>query len=181
MCRVIFFLGAMSLLLPAASCTRTTVAPQTLGAPEFVRVTEPFASPLAPPGSGSAEIASPEETSARVTAAAGGTITAGRYTVTIPAGALEADTLVTVRVREESGMVGCELTPHGIEFATAVLLTMDLTGTGCACTETVTIYWYDPSADTWVDVGGTLDPATLGLSTPLLHFSEYRAGRAGWQ
>jgi hypothetical protein len=181
--RVILLLAIATLCLVAASCTQNATTPQHPGAPEFLRVTDPQCTTLrAPglPGARTVTIAPSGETSVLVMAAKGGIVTAGRYTVTIPPFALTENTLITVRVEEADGTVGCELLPHGIQFAAPVLLTMNLTGTSFTATEPVTIFWYDTSKGVWVDVGATLDIATLRVSSQLPHFSSYKAGRAGW-
>jgi hypothetical protein len=173
-------LSAALLVLMVASCAENTTSPQTPGVPEFVRVTDPFSTSLGLSGSRTATSAPSTETTVMVSAAAGGLVTAGRYSVMIPPGALPADTWITVRAKEADGTVGCELLPHGLVFAVPVTLSMNLTGTSYAGTTPVTIYWYDTSKGLWVDVGGSMNPATTQVSTPLPHFSDYKAGRAGW-
>jgi hypothetical protein len=179
--RVIRVLSAASPLLETAANRENTTGPPSSGAPEFVRVTVPSSTAIGLSGWRAASALLVNAGSAIVRADEGGTVTAGRYIITIPAGALKADTRITLRVMEEDGVVGCELLPHGIEFLTAVQLTMDLTGTSFTAVEPVSIYGYDTRAGEWVDVGATLDSTTLQLWTRPSRFSCYRAGRIpGW-
>ncbi|MBM3286669.1 MAG: hypothetical protein FJY88_04880 [Candidatus Eisenbacteria bacterium] len=112
--------------------------------------------------------------------AAGGTVSIGRYRVTVPPGALRTATEIKVTIREAGGHIGCELEPHGITFLRPVTLTMDLSGTDLSGHNDVTIYWYDENDGTWVDMGGVCDPASGRVSVGIWHFSQFRAGRAGW-
>ncbi len=182
MSRVILLLAIATLCLVAASCTQNTTTPQIPGSPEFQRVMDPSpsASPLRQGDATMSNAAKKAEASQLIAADTGGTVNTGRYTVTIPAGALATDTMITVQVKENMGIVGCELLPHGITFATPVKLTISLTGTDYTGIGPVTIFWYDTAQKGWVDVGGTFELPTFELSTQLSHFSTYRAGRSGW-
>jgi hypothetical protein len=87
-------------------------------------------------------------------------------------------------------------------FRLPVLLSVNTTGTNTDA-ETLSIYWFNPSDRSWVDMNCEKDLATTrmcldmvaagdvtapdltagnvtGLSTHLSHFSRYSAGKAGW-
>ena len=114
----------------------------------------------------------------------GGSYTVGRFTVTVPPGAVDVPIELTIddRTYYEEGRVIVELGPHGQEFRVPVTLTMDLTGTTTAMEGDATIYWYDEARRAWVDLDGTFDPATKTVSVELEHFSRYGGGgREGCQ
>lgn len=110
----------------------------------------------------------------------GGEVRQGRFKVTIPPGALAADTYITVRDRSTS-YVRCELQPHGIQFSQPVTLEIDLRGLGWAPYTNWSVYWHQPG-NTWEDQHGVFTNGRV--SAQLWHFSEYApgmdGGRAGW-
>jgi hypothetical protein len=108
----------------------------------------------------------------------GGKVAYGRYQVTLPAGALSADTYITVR-DPESDFVSCELEPHGIQFLVPVELQIDLHGLHYSPYTDWSIYWL-VGEDQWQNQGGTFENEKVRAS--LRHFSEYAPGRgrAGW-
>lgn len=122
------------------------------------------------------------ETRVFVTAKEGGSVQAGRHQLVIPAGALPADTLITLRdVTSSSGHVACEAYPEGLHFLKPVLLTthigdvVDPTG--------YQIYWVSNpglAAEDWVRMKSSLNSEGDGLCTWLQHFSTYAPGKAGW-
>jgi hypothetical protein len=112
-----------------------------------------------------------------ISAAAGGEIRNGRYRVVFPAGALGADTNITVHDLG-NGCVMCELLPHGITFKVPVLLEMDLTGLASPTAIDLGIFWYNTTTGLWEDQGATYAGSVLQVS--LGHFSTYAGGRAGW-
>lgn len=128
---------------------------------------------------GTAPSAAASPTTATVDGSAGAVLTAGRFRLIIPPGAFEGTQ--TIRLEPGTGTyVECRLYPEGLAFDVPVTLSMDLSGTTGATDRNATIYWYDPVAGSWVDVGGTYTLVDRSVSTPLEHFSDYRAGRAGW-
>jgi hypothetical protein len=108
----------------------------------------------------------------------GGQVTYGRYQVTLPAGALAADTYITVR-DPGSWMVSCELEPHGIQFLVPVELQVDLHGLHYSPYTDWSIFWL-AAEDQWENEGGTFENEKV--RTTLWHFSTYAPGRgrAGW-
>ncbi len=109
----------------------------------------------------------------------GGVLESGPFELIVPPGALDyvADYEMS---HTRFGYVQVDLGPHGAEFDAPVTLNVDLSGTGLARYDDITLYWWDEDAEEWVDVGGTWDPDSNMLSTELEHFSRYRPGRAGW-
>jgi hypothetical protein len=177
--------AAFALFL-TTSCGDQTVSPSRSSHPEFAQADgiTPAAQSL-PSRDASLETPEdptykPEQVSVPLLPGVGGLVTIGRYSVLVPPGALASTTVITIIVREEEGYVSCELLPHGTTFAKPVTLRMDIRETDLAATTSVTIYWLNDATATWVDVGGTLDPSGLTVSTNLNHFSRFAAGRAGW-
>lgn len=104
----------------------------------------------------------------------GGIVTNGTQRVTIPPGAFSGVKVITV-VSNITSPRFVELYPEGTTFDAPVTLTMSVAGTGADMPGT-TIFWWDPSASTWVDMGGAYNNRTHTVSTTLTHFSTYRAG-----
>lgn len=108
----------------------------------------------------------------------GDVLTFRRFTLRIPPGAFQGQRLITIE-DPENGFVECRLYPEGMQFDLPVTLSMDLANTS-ADGRDATIYWYDPSAEVWVDLGGTYAVADHSVWVRLQHFCSYRGGRAGW-
>lgn len=121
----------------------------------------------------------PGYSSALITPDQGGKVTCGRYQVTLPPGALAAETYITVR-DPGNRFVSCELEPHGIQFLAPVELQIDLHGLRYSPYTGWTVYWL-AAPDQWQDQGGTF--ADEKVRANLWHFSTYApadGGRAGW-
>ena len=144
-------------------------------APVFL--TEP-SSPMAVPLGGGGSM--PTYTTRRIMADRGGVVQFGRFLVRIPAGALAADTDITVRDAGEP-FVACELEPHGLQFLIPVTLEVSLRGLDCVGFNDWTVYWV-ATPGLWVDQDATFDPRGARLQAELWHFSTYVPGRprAGW-
>lgn len=168
----------LTVLVLGVSCADDSSQMGPTATPEFIEILGPEA-PAGVAGSAVKGRSAAMEASQLVTPEAGGTVAFGRATVVIPPDALRENTQITVRSTDDA-LVGCELGPHGIAFDRPVTLQFDLKGTEALPTDDLTIYWFNEETGAWEDVGGTLDPATMVLSTKLEHFSQYRAGRAGW-
>jgi hypothetical protein len=110
----------------------------------------------------------------------GGTVTNGRYSVEIPAGAIDGSGKVSlVMVDPNKMIVDLSITPLSLNsFSVPVTLVADTRG--LALTEPLTIYYYDPVQRKWIDLGATRDPNTGRLTVKLYHFSRYATGKAGW-
>jgi hypothetical protein len=116
----------------------------------------------------------------RISAAQGGTITAGRFTLQFPPGALRKDTVITLRdISAGSGRVECEALPEGLQFRVPVMLTtrfsdiVDPQGYSIYC-----VVSGGKGSEKWEFVGG--QASSEGVTAPLRHFSRYAPGKAGW-
>jgi len=110
----------------------------------------------------------------------GGSLSCGRFRVTIPAGAFSGTGTVTMTVADTgTAVVALSISPSNLNnFKLPAVLSFDPTGLGL--TYPVVIYWYDTQRKVWVSLATGVDVAT-GLPTVLLtHFSTYGAGKAGW-
>jgi len=118
------------------------------------------------------------QTSKLVRASKGGVVSYGRFTVYIPASALEEDTVITVRDPGAAALV-CQLEPHGLQFNKPVVLQMGLLGLDYdQNADGWTIFYLNEETGRWEDTGGSKFWTCLG--TFLDHFSTYGGGRAGW-
>ena len=122
-------------------------------------------------------LSGPGYTTTLVSAWRGGTVAYDRYTVRIPARALEQDTYITVR-DPGAGYVLCELEPHGTQFRTPATLDMNLQGLDIQGFTDWTIFWFDDDFGDWSDQHAVFNGDKVTVSLP--HFSSYAAGRAGW-
>ncbi len=107
----------------------------------------------------------------------GGKVECGRFTVKIPAGALDSDTEITIRIPSGPYLI-CELEPHGIQFDVPVELTMNVEGLNTYPYTDWTIFWFDDAHSIWVDQNAEFKKNKL--KAQLNHFSAYGGGRAGW-
>jgi hypothetical protein len=142
--------------------------------------------------------------SKRVTREDGGWLQCGRFLLVLPAEALDSTATITMSMHDSTAMVvDLEISPRWLNrFDKPVLLSVNTTGT-TAPTDSLAIYWFDPSDDSWLGMStektlastkycleqvaaGDLNapdlssPAVSGLSAQLSHFSRYSAGKAGW-
>jgi hypothetical protein len=108
-------------------------------------------------GGSAASTASPgvgEHQEKLITAATGGTVEGTGVSLAIPAGALSADTTITVDIKSKSGYADSdniavnvfELGPNGTQFAVPVPLTLDLYDAKAPSGKVAKIAYYDGSA-----------------------------------
>jgi hypothetical protein len=134
----------------------------------------------------------------------GGWVQCGRFLLTFPPGALDATGTVTMTMRDPNAMlVDLEITPSTLnKFNEPVLLSVNTTGTS-EPSDSLAVYWFDPTASSWVGMSCEKDLASAktcldmvavndvtapdlsagdvtGISAQLSHFSKYSAGKAGW-
>lgn len=124
-------------------------------------------------------------TSAVVDGQRGATLTCGKWTLEVPAGAYSGTATITVaEVSAADGAPTVDLKisdPSLNNFTRPVWLSHRDTSN-----ENKSIYWWDPANQVWREVPGQLrtffDAMGWELRAPLWHFSQYsvRGGRAGW-
>ncbi len=127
--------------------------------------------------------------------AVGGRLVCGRYVLTFPAGVFEGRGSVTMTLPDSTLML-CDLdvSPESLNgFLKPVDLALHTTGTDAEL-DSLQVYWWDPVASDWVDMGcektttlervlsveSELLGTTSGIRLDLNHFSRYATGKAGW-
>ena len=150
----------------------------------------------AEPVDGGTDETGPLSVTARIDGSQGGTIVCGHFVAKVPAGAFDGVGDVTMSMRDRTVMVcDLEVSPSNLNgFAKPVELSLRTDGTS-ADLDSLEIYWWDPSADTWTAMSAqkstSLEPVALDPAVPasdtvegvtllLNHFSKYAAGKAGW-
>jgi hypothetical protein len=121
-----------------------------------------------------------DSVSVPITAAGGGTVTLGDVTLQIPAGALRADTTITITRRAPdvdapdptsiSGSVVYDFGPADLVFSTPATLTLPVIGTPPQ-DSTVVISWHFVPSSPWQDLATTVNAARA--TAPVEHFTEF--------
>lgn len=118
-----------------------------------------------------------------VTPGRGGRVSAGRFTVIIPRGALRQAAFVTVKhVDLTKNEVELEVRPdRANNFRMPVLLVVDGSSMDASLISTQTIYGWNPDESRWdAGIGVQVDLVDQSVSMPLWHFSKYKLdGAAG--
>jgi len=100
-------------------------------------------------------------------------ISNGRVTLFFPAGALDADTEISMQMMSD-GTLGVNFEPHGIQFHKPVIMQMDLRGTTAegqaASTSTV---WDNVDAHRYERMPSLIPVDENTSRSELRHFSEY--------
>ncbi|CAN5745792.1 hypothetical protein BH23GEM8_BH23GEM8_19260 [soil metagenome] len=114
---------------------------------------------------------------------AGGRLEIQGFAVDVPAGAVSKSTLFSIHLPVDpsgSERVMARFGPHGATFSSAVTIEFPYLGTSIFADPAATVVWWNPDANAWVDVGGTVTE-TGRLRTTTTHFSEYGTsdGRGG--
>ena len=104
-----------------------------------------------------------------ISAADGGTVTNGYYTVHFPAGALTEDTEITMEMPYFPSAV-VRLGPHGIQFEKDVTLSL-ATDMIADDAENFRVLWYNEDAGYWESIDGYMEDGCV--IAELQHFSEY--------
>jgi len=104
-----------------------------------------------------------------VSAAEGGTVSNGYFSLYCPPGALVEDTEITIEMPRYPEAV-VRLGPHGIQFLKEVTLSLPL---GVVETEEsdYTVVWFNEETGLWEDIGGYVEDGSI--KADLVHFSEY--------
>ncbi|MBU8920909.1 MAG: hypothetical protein KOO63_03515 [Bacteroidales bacterium] len=113
--------------------------------------------------------------SALITAAEGGIVSNGYYSLYFPPGALSEDTEITIEMPRYPQAV-VELGPHGIQFNKPVTLSIPLDRIDSDASS-FGVYWFNEDAGLWENIGGYTDDGAT--SVELDHFSDYGIGRGG--
>ncbi len=134
----------------------------------------------------------PYDASETIVAVNGGIVTntADTIAVDIPAGALSADTEITVEASEavgdfqvQEGITPVDYVytfgPEGTTFSTPITLTFDYDDTGMTLAEeqSLDIYWFNETTSLWESQGATVDTALNTLTLSVTHFSSYVVGK----
>lgn len=109
----------------------------------------------------------------------GGIVQNGRWRITIPKGALQEDTYISI-AQLSRGFVFALLGPDDVTFKVPVRLEMSLAGLPYEPYTDWTLWYFDVKAGKWIDMGGEFDPETETITTYSDHFSPWGPGRAGW-
>ncbi|HYJ33498.1 MAG TPA: hypothetical protein VE326_09795, partial [Candidatus Binatia bacterium] len=129
-------------------------------------------------GSGGGAPSRALSSSAVIDGSVGGTLTCGRFVVTVPPGAYTGAGTITMSMDDSVlAVVDLSIAPKRLNgFEVPVGLSYN--PRGLALTSPVTIFWLD--FKTWVDIGADPQPGTGLPTADLQHFSKYSAGKAGW-
>ena len=103
--------------------------------------------------------------------ASGGSVSAGPYSLTIPANALTQSTEICIE-QTNSGQWPVELGPSGQQFSVPVTLSIDASGEEKP--GDLSIYWWNPTLNKWVQQ--TTTHSGNVLSTQISHFSRFTLG-----
>jgi hypothetical protein len=124
----------------------------------------------------------------------GGKMRCGRFVLLVPAGAFTGTGTVTMSMADSTVMiVDLAIEPADLNgFQKPIDLAITTTDISVS-PESLQIYYYNPDSKEWLslscDTAVEDDPrlmeegvvtVTRGLLTPLMHFSKYSAGKAGW-
>ena len=179
--RSTFVRRGLALLLLAASLagcsqnpTAPSVEPSALGRSSLSLIIDEPGAPAAPPEASTVQGA---YSTKLVTPGRGGRVSAGRFTVIIPRGALRRAAFVTVKhVDLTKSEVELEVRPAAANnFRVPVLLVADCASMDASLIPTQTIYGWNPDASRWdAGVGVQVDLVGQSVSMPLWHFSKYK-------
>ena len=115
----------------------------------------------------------------RLIGSAGGSVSAGHFTLTIPPGAL---TVPLPIVLTETNVLyeQCSIEPTGTSFKKPVTLTYSYASTSADPASpnyiaggVLTGEWFDPSSSAWTAIGGSDDAAAKSFSASMNHLSYY--------
>ena len=122
---------------------------------------------------GSPDVSGTRHAEKRIIASQGGFVELNGFRVDIPAGALPADTVVTIDLPTDELLAKrlvAEFGPHGIQFNTPVTLTFPLTGVVWNGDPIEVARWENGA---WTSLGGSVDLVGAVLQGTTPHFSSY--------
>ena len=111
--------------------------------------------------------------SKRIIASQGGFVELNGFRVDIPAGALPADTTVTINLPTDNVLAKrliADFEPHGVQFSTPVTLTFPLTGVLLLGGPIEVGRWENGA---WTSLGGSVNLLGTQLTSQTPHFSTY--------
>jgi hypothetical protein len=115
-----------------------------------------------------------QSTSRSISASAGGIIGVQEFKISIPAGALKSNASISIDC-DDNLYLQADFGPDGTQFKVPATITIsyanaDLTGILPA---DLSISWFDPATQQWIDLGGMVDTKSKTVSVPVWHFTEY--------
>ncbi len=122
---------------------------------------------------GTPSLAGTRHAEKRIIASQGGFVELNGFRVDIPAGALPADTTVTIDLPSDELLAKrlvAEFGPHGVQFNTPVTLTFPLTGVLWNGNPVEVARWENGA---WTSLGGSVNATGTALSGTTPHFSTY--------
>ncbi len=118
-------------------------------------------------------------TAAKLIGPGGGTLTTGRFTLTVPAGALSSAAVFSLNEVNVDKMQ-LQVEPTGLSFATPATLQFNYTGTSADPASSnyvpggnLSAAWFDPSISSWTNIGGSDNSTSKIFTVSLNHLSYY--------
>lgn len=109
-----------------------------------------------------------------IRASEGGSVSIDAFSINIPAGALAQDTEISLTCDSDTYLQG-EFGPDGTQFKIPARVTISYANAklnGIKLSN-LSISWFDPASNKWVNLGGTIDTNTKTVSVPVWHFTQY--------
>ena len=123
--------------------------------------------------SGMPDLTGTRSASKRILAAEGGFVELNGFRVDIPAGALPADTTVTINLPTDNVLgkrLIADFQPHGVQFSTPATLTFPLVGVLWNGSPIEVGRWEN---NAWTSLGGSVNTLGTKLTGQTPHFSAY--------
>jgi len=116
------------------------------------------------------------------------TMNASHYTLQFATGSLPQSSTIIMQ-EYDSRVLDMQFGPHGTQFGTPVVLTINFSGTACdpsvvtGNTPEPVLWYLNETTNTWEEIpGGVTDWKNRTFTVPLQHFSRYvLGGKAGWK
>lgn len=136
-------------------------------------------------GTASATTSPPEQTIKTISGVDGGRVSAGRFTVDVPPGAIEGEGEISVKVPDTTSLrVDLHILNAPNAFKVPVTLEVSYAGHDNPDADPghYKIFWFDEAAGVWRMLPTEVDLARQKVSTRLEHFSTYGVleAKAGW-
>ncbi len=119
-------------------------------------------------------------TSVTINGLVGGVVTAGDWTVRVPAGAFSGTGVITITVPDPT-VRKCDLNIYPSllnSFKVPVTLSCRLPTTSDLQSDVM--MWWNPNTKEWAVIPSTANLTSMTRDAPLSHFSTYGCGKAGW-